>query len=59
MSVCKKDWFDCKSAGCYNPWCDGTCLPLRRVNNGMNDCADGSDEGILGIKIEILFYLRI
>merc|ERR1719483_1762112 len=47
VSVCKKDWFDCKSAGCYNPWCDGTCLPLRRVNNGMNDCADGSDEGIL------------
>ena len=46
------DYFDCKSPGCKNPEsyvCDhGTWILKTSVNNGVDDCADGSDEGIVG-----------
>ena len=46
------DYFDCKSPGCKNPEsyvCDhGTWILKTSVNNGVDDCADGSDEGTVG-----------
>ena len=46
------DYFDCKSPGCKNPEsyvCDhGTWILKTSVNNGVEDCADGSDEGTVG-----------
>ena len=46
------DYFDCKSPGCKNPEsyvCDhGTWILKTSVNNGVEDCADGSDEGTIG-----------
>ena len=56
--VCKSSEFDCKSAGCMNPdqeECRGTCIPKSWVNDGEEECADGSDEGTIGTKKFILF----
>ena len=49
VTTCKSDQFDCKEAGCANPdWtCEGTCIFKGWVNNGKEDCADGSDEGAI------------
>ena len=53
--VCKEDQFDCKRAGCTDPESKVAvctypgCIPKAYVNDGKNDCADGSDEGILGM----------
>ena len=45
------DYFDCKSQGCKKPGkypCDhGNWILKTSVNNGIEDCADGSDEGIV------------
>ena len=45
--MCKSSEFDCKEAGCTNPdneECKGTCIPKSWVNDGEEECADGSDE---------------
>ena len=53
--VCKEDQFDCKRAGCTDPESKVAvctypgCIPKAYVNDGKNDCADGSDEGTLGM----------
>jgi hypothetical protein len=52
-STCKSSEFDCKAAGCTNPEnknCKVTCIPKFWVNNGREECADGSDEGTVGMK---------
>ena len=52
-STCKSSEFDCKAAGCTNPdneKCKGTCIPKSWANNGEEQCADGSDEGTIGMK---------
>ena len=48
--TCKSSEFDCKEAGCTNPdnkGCEGTCIPKIWVNDGEEECADGSDEGAI------------
>ena len=58
--VCKSSEFDCKSAGCMDPEeCRGTCIPISWVNDGEEECADGSDEGTIGTKKFILLYFRL
>ena len=56
---CDSDHFDCKTAGCTDPNnrnCKGwNCIPKELVNNGNNNCNDGSDEGIAGTFTEISF----
>ena len=55
--TCKSSEFDCKAWGCNNPEhtsCKGTCIPKSWVNDGVNDCADGSDEGMKNN-----FYFRL
>ena len=55
--ACESSEFDCKDAGCTNPGnekCRGTCIPKHWVNDGDEECADGSDEGVIGIKILVL-----
>ena len=52
-ATCKSSEFDCLEAGCTNPdneKCRDTCIPKSWVNNGKEECADGSDEGTIGIK---------
>ena len=59
-STCKSSEFDCKEAGCTNPdnkKCKGTCIPRSWVNDGDEECADGSDEG--AISKCILFLDRV
>ena len=59
--TCTSSEFDCKAAGCTNPdneKCIGTCIPKSWVNDGGEECADGSDEGIIGIY-ENNFYSRL
>ena len=45
-------YFECKSSGCKNPdsyVCEqGKWILKTLVNNGVEDCVDGSDEGIAG-----------
>ena len=58
--TCKSSEFDCKAAGCTNPdneKCKGTCIPKSWANNGEEQCADGSDEGTIGMKNN--FYSRL
>ena len=58
--MCKSSEFDCKSAGCMNPdqvACKGTCILKSWVNDGEEECADGSDEG--AISKCILFLDRV
>jgi hypothetical protein len=53
ISTCTSSEFDCKAAGCTNPdneKCTGTCIPKSWVNDGKEECADGSDEGTIGMK---------
>ena len=60
-STCTSSEFDCKAAGCTNPdneKCIGTCIPKSWVNDGGEECADGSDEGIIGMY-ENNFYSRL
>ena len=50
VPTCKSSEFDCKEAGCTNPdneECEGTCIPKNWVNDGEEECADGSDEGAI------------
>ena len=57
--VCSSSEFDCKVAGCMNPdeeECRGTCIPKNWVNDGGEECADGSDEGAIGMKN--IFHFR-
>ena len=59
--TCTSSEFDCKAAGCTNPdneKCTGTCIPKSWVNDGEEECADGSDEGIIGMY-ENNFYSRL
>ena len=59
MIECDSDHFDCKTAGCKDPDdsdCKGwNCIPRDWVNNGNNNCNDGSDEGITGTFTDISF----
>ena len=60
-STCKSSEFDCKAAGCTNPEnknCKVTCIPKFWVNNGREECADGSDEGTVGMKNYFCFGLH-
>ena len=48
---CNPAQFDCKWAGCkdrFSKLCSGSCIPKANVNDGIPDCADGSDEGTSG-----------
>ena len=58
--TCKSFEFNCNAAGCTNPdkeKCKGICIPKSWVNNGEEQCADGSDEGTIGMKNN--FYSRL
>jgi len=48
---CNEYQFDCKSDGCKDPennFCvHGSCIPKSWVNDGLEECADGSDEGVV------------
>ena len=60
--TCKSSEFDCKAAGCTSPdhkTCKGTCIPKSWVNDGEEDCADGSDEGTIGMKNNLYFRLQL
>ena len=44
---CNETQFNCKAGSCKyndNTYCDGSCIPKIWLNNGRNDCTDGSDE---------------
>ena len=49
---CNEYQFDCKSEGCKDPTnllcVHGSCIPKSWVNDGLEECADGSDEGVVG-----------
>ena len=49
---CNEYQYDCKSGGCKDPenvFCvHGSCIPKSWVNDGLEECADGSDEGVVG-----------
>ena len=47
---CNADQFKCKAGVCIfedNNNCNGPCIKSSWVNDGANDCSDGSDEGKL------------
>lgn len=43
-TTCKLDEFRCKSGKCMYKGCSGPCIPKDYVNDGEQDCSDGSDE---------------
>ena len=46
-AICGADKFQCQSGVCKhvkNPDCDGSCILSSWVNDGEEDCTDGSDE---------------
>ena len=45
--------FDCGSAGRTDG--NGNCIDKGFVNDGKNNCADGSDEGITGMIVSNIF----
>ena len=60
--VCLSSEFDCKVAGCMHPdheLCRGTCIPKYWVNDGEDECADGSDEGPICMKNILYFRLDL
>ena len=49
-ATCGTDQFRCQSGICKfydNPNCEGPCIQKSWVNDGEEDCTDGSDEGEL------------
>ena len=46
---CSETEFQCKTGGCKyvnDSDCHGLCIPKSWVQDGMEDCTDGSDEVI-------------
>ena len=51
-----------KVDGCKRPedkYCRGSCIPKQWVNNGREECADGSDEDTISIKKNFYFRLQM
>ena len=59
LGKCNETQFQCKTGECkYDHYtnCKGSCIPTTRLNNGIKDCSDGSDEPLTG-KILMRFYI--
>ena len=47
--ICNANQFQCQSGICKhnkNPDCEGQCIKNSWVNDGEEDCTDGSDESL-------------
>ena len=49
MTLCESNECDCNNEFDCNG--NGNCIGLEFVNDGDQDCSDGSDEGVIGMKI--------
>ena len=58
---CGADQFECKAGVCIfsnNNNCDGPCILSSWVNDGAEDCSDGSDEDATPDKGKLIHKLR-
>ena len=49
VTLCESNECDCNNEFDCNG--NGNCIGLEFVNDGEQDCSDGSDEGVIGMKI--------
>ena len=61
IGKCNETQFQCRSGECkydYSTDCKGSCIPSNWLNNGIEDCTDGSDEPLSGnSQIIIPFWI--
>ena len=60
LGECSETEFQCKTGGCKyvnDSDCHGLCIPKSWVQDGMEDCTDGSDE-VVG-KYKNVIFIRV